>query len=582
MEAVTSGENTSLPEFLDFLYGGLQGYVSTATKSKADDKVVFSRQSFSWPSERDKLTEWITTNGKTVDVYIAPAIFSEPTGRKEHVLASNVVWTEFDGRLPTKEELGTIPLPTLRLRSSTIANEHWYWKLDAPIKDVALLERTNRALAYQLGADTSGWDAGQVLRPPGTYNHKNAQLSYVSIVSRTDNTVAPIAFDVLPAYDLVVNEEDLDFNTVPDVQELIFTKEWPVETRELFLTRDVQHGDRSTLLMRLGYELAELGFSDAEMFSVLRNADDRWGKFKDRSDRNKQLVNLISKARAKYPYEIELGEDTVPLFGVQSFLDTEIEISWVIKNLLQEQGYMLLTGPAGTGKTQFSLRVAISLALGRDFLGMEITRPHRVLFWSLEMGHSDLKYFVSTMVQNLTDEDLLVLEKNLILAPVGEAFYLDNAKGQEAFKNIISSIPNLDTVFIDSMGSCTSGALSDETSVKALMDFNDNLRNSMGIATWYIHHNRKAQGENKKPNKLSDVYGNVYIVNRATSVYCLWPDGSGIQVIPLKKRLSAMEKPWTITRTPDLNFTKGTQVSILKTNEDDGPFKSNVIGLDLT
>jgi hypothetical protein len=573
LELVSEGASeTSLPQFLDFLFEGLEGYVATATKRKDEnDQIIFARQSFAWPSNKDTLVDWIITNGKSIDVYVAPAIFSKPSGKKEDFLASNVVWAEFDGTLPSTETMGTIPLPSLRLRSSNELNEHWYWKLDTPLSDASVIEGINRALTYQLGADSSGWDANQVLRPPSTYNHKREQLTYVSVISYNDSTVSQVTLDVLPAYD--VTNVDVEVETIPDIQEVIFGYVWPQEVSDFFRSKVTNDDDRSAMLMRLGYYLAEMGLSDAEMFSVLRNADDRWGKFKDRTDRNRRLSDLIAKARIKYPREITLGEDTVPLFGTLSFLQTEIEISWIIDGLLQEQGYMLLTGPAGVGKTQFSLRVAINLALGRDFIDMKVERPCRILFWSLEMGHMDLKYFISTMAEDFNDEELMLLEQNLIIAPVGEAFYLDNAKGQQQFREIVDSL-NVDGVFIDSVGSTTSGSISDEGTVKTLMDFNDSLRQSLGIFTWYIHHNRKAQGDNKKPNKLADVYGNQYLVNRATSVYCLWPNNKSIEVIPLKKRLAAVEDSWTISRVGNLDFKKGSNMTILQGGKDDD-------GLDL-
>ncbi len=309
-----------------------------------------------------------------------------------------------------------------------------------------------------------------------------------------------------------------------------------------------------------------MGLSDNEMFSVLRNADDRWGKFKDRTDRDRRLTDLIGKARQKYPREILLPDDAIPIYGLLSFLNTEVEIEWVIPGILQSQGYMLLTGPAGVGKTQFSLQWAIHLALGRNFLGYEVARPHRILFWSMEMGHPDLKYFLSTMCAGMPQEDLLLLEQNLLIAPLGESFYLDVEKTQEQFKEILSEF-EVEGVFLDSMGSSASGAITDESTVRAVMDFNDMLRQRYSVFTWFIHHMRKAQGENKKPNKQADVYGNIYLVNRATSVFCLWPNGSNIDVIPLKQRLAPTEDPWQITRMSNLTFIKKNEVSIIKSNK---------------
>jgi hypothetical protein len=106
----------------------------------------------------------------------------------------------------------------------------------------------------------------------------------------------------------------------------------------------------------------------------------------------------------------------------------------------------------------------------------------------------------------------------------------------------------------DSIGSSATGDIASESTVKEIMGYNDRLRKQYNVASWFIHHNRKATADNKKPNKLSDVYGNQYLTARATSVYCLYPAGEAIEVIPLKKRMAKMESPWGIKRVENLNF----------------------------
>lgn len=584
LELVPSNGSSDLPDFLEYMYGGLEGYVAAATKRvNAEGEVDFKTEAFAWPVAKDVLLDWIIENSKVSEVYTSCAIFSEPRGKREFFKATNVVWTEFDGTIPTPEDLGAIPLPTLQVQSSAEGHQHWYWKLEAPLTDVDAVEGINRSLAYQLGADASAWDAVQILRPPSTYNHKRDLP--VQLVVQSSDTVSPTHFDVLTP----VEPQQVDVpEVIPDITDVVLKYAWPKEVGDLYRIKAPAPGqDRSAMLMRLGYDLAEMGLSDGEMFSVLRNADDRWGKFKDRTDRNRRLSDLIAKARSKYPIELVLDDDEVLIYGLQSFLATEVEIEWVIPGLLQEQGYMLLTGPAGVGKTQFSLRWAINLALGQDFLGQEIAEPRRILFFSLEMGHADLKFFLSTMCQGMSTEDLLTLEQNLLIAPLGEAFYLDQSKEQAKFEAILNQFePN--GVFIDSVGSSSSGQVTDESTVKALMDFNDKIRQRHGVFTWFIHHNRKAQGDNKKPNKMADVYGNQYLVNRATSVYCLWPGGgNNIEVIPLKKRLAAMEDPWAISRQGNLDFKKGGSVALkVPTNallglDEDEPIPASNLGDDL-
>lgn len=581
MQAVDSEKSEPVADFLGYMYEGLEGYVCAPTLDRNDDnpKTNFRHHWFEWPAQQPQLIQHITEASPTLEVYITPALFSEQRLNKNAFKSTNVVWTEFDGNVP--DSLGNIPQPTYRILSSGPGFEHWYWKLQDANSDVTLVENINRSLTYQLGADASAWDATQILRVPGTKNHKRGGVD-VRVISCTQTSVEITGFDSLPA--IPEPTAEFSFDTIPDVTEVILKYPWPQQAIDLFKTREFALGQRSTAIMQLGYFLAEMGLTDAEMFSVLRNADDRWGKFKDRQDRDKRLVDLISKARIKHPAIIEVSEEVIPIFGFQSLLNTEEEIEWVIPGLLQANGYMLLTGPSGVGKTQFSLQMAIHMALGKSFLDYEFERPHRVVFFSLEMGLTDIKYFLSIMATGLTDEERLVLEKNLLLVPLGEPLYLDSQSGQAIFANIVEQL-RPDGVFVDSMGSVSTTELSSESTAKTLMDFNDRIRKSKNLFTWYIHHHRKATADNKKPNKLSDVYGNQYLYNRASSVYCIWPGPGVIEVIPLKKRLAVVESNWQIVRTSQLNFYKkekafaGGTTHLVAVNDPETP-KSNKPLLD--
>ena len=563
MQAVDSvAQPESIESFLNYLYEGLEGYVCAPTlnRNDPDPKSNFRHHWFQWPTQKPQLINHIAEASATHDVYMTPAVFAEERLAKASFKATNVVWTEFDGNVPTS--IGDIPEPTLRVISSGPNFEHWYWKLQAPNSNVNDVENINRSITYQLGADASAWDATQILRPVGTKNHKHEGAD-VRVAYKSETIVEISLFNSLPS--VPEPEVAFDLSTIPDVTEVILKYAWPDQAIALFKTRDFPVGQRSTAIMQLGYFLAEIGMTDAEMFSVLRNADDRWGKFKDRADRDRRLVDLISKARLKHPAIIEISDDVIPIFGFQSLLNTEAELEWVIPGMLQMLGYMLLTGPSGVGKTQMSLQFAIHMALGKSFLGYEFERAYRLIFFSLEMGLEDLKYFLTIMSEGLTDEEKARLEQNLLLIPLGEPLYLDNQNGQSIFSNIVEQI-RPDGVFIDSMGSTSTTELSSESTAKTLMDFNDRIRKTHNIFTWFIHHHRKATSDNKKPNKLSDVYGNQYLVNRATSVYALWPGAGIIEVIPLKKRMAPVESNWQVTRTSNLNFFKKEKAFVGGTN----------------
>ncbi|HET7713984.1 MAG TPA: AAA family ATPase, partial [Patescibacteria group bacterium] len=448
-----------------------------------------------------------------------------------------------------------IKAPSLVVQSSGPGHEHWYWRLTEPITSIESVESRTKWLAYEFNGDYGCWNANRVLRSPGTNNHKRDKTTTVKI---QESTAYPL--DSFPLTDIdSVDDAESPSSVIPDVADVILQYAWPSDAIALYRTQTPH--DRSNALMALGYHCAEMGMADAEIYSVVRNADDRWGKFKGRTDRHKRLLDLVTRVRLKYPIK-EVAEDVYPVFGFRSLLSTEIELSWVIPGLLEANGYMLLVGPSGVGKTQWSLRWAINLALGRNFLGFQISDPQRILFVSCEMNHAGIKYFMDIMAKDMSDADLAILEENFLIAPIGEPLFLDTPDGQSVLTDLIEYHKPNGFIF-DSMGSATSGDLSSEGPVKAIMGFNDHLRNKYDIWTWYIHHQRKAQGDNKKPNKLSDVYGNQYLVNRATSVVCLWPMKDRIEVIDLKIRLSPQSEPWEIQRLSNLDFVKIDNVKIV-------------------
>jgi hypothetical protein len=50
------------------------------------------------------------------------------------------------------------------------------------------------------------------------------------------------------------------------------------------------------------------------------------------------------------------------------------------------------------------------------------------------------------------------------------------------------------------------------------------------IETLALHHQRKAQADNRKPRTLADVYGSVWITAGAGSVICLWGDAGDLRI----------------------------------------------------
>jgi hypothetical protein len=168
-----------LMQFLEYLWGpdspdGKPTFVYLPVKSE-DGK--WRKVTFSWPRSAEGVIEHILAqNAMGSDVYFSPALYRAAKPIKENVKGSWCLWADLDGNAPDDwSKVPGLPEPTLVVQSSIAGHEHAYWRLDSFLTDLSTLEERNRAIALLLGADYSGWDGNQVLRPIGTTNYKRME-----------------------------------------------------------------------------------------------------------------------------------------------------------------------------------------------------------------------------------------------------------------------------------------------------------------------------------------------------------------------------------------------------------------------
>lgn len=554
---------TDTDEFLSFLFGVENGWVYAPYKR---DDGAFIQYWYQWPREEEALSIDIWDRYKRGDQYLSPVLFNSQD--TQDFKCSQVVWCDFDEGIPS--ELGDFPKPAITvLSSSTDRKQHWYWRASKPIRDYATLERYNRQLAYTLGADKGCWNFGRVLRPIGTLNHKYDPPAPVSLLETSDDTIDEHVFSALPSVPESNRDDSFDFAlvSVPDIHEKFPLSE---EFWEFFF-EDKKDGERHTALTSVALTCVENGMTRDEVMTMLFNADDRWGKYVGRRDRETRL-----RAIALYAEQTISGpgagshSDLSGLFGsgqreerdtfgstgprkFSEFVRHQFHVDWVIQDLIHKQGLAIVAAPPGIGKTQFSLNLALSISSGRDFLNWKVVKPRRVLFLSLEMMQPELKFYLDKMAAEFTEEERELFDSNLFFL-ARQAFRLNSEANQRLLLEWIDEI-NPEGIFIDSLSRCTGGDL-EKGEIDQVFDFlNREVRDKRGCFLWFVHHNRKANFQQKQPKKLEDLYGSQYIGAYASTVVGLWKiTNQEIEVNCLKVWLSKPFTSFIAERSSSLTF----------------------------
>lgn len=209
-------EQSQLTQFFEYLFSHDEGFVCIATMRPPVRRDTFNERFFAWPSDKDKLVDFIEKVTPTHNVYFGVNVLSAAKRKKENTIPQNLVWADLDTCPPEQVEI-----PPQCVIESSPGHYQAIWKLDRKV-DPLVAENYGKRIAYLYstnGADKTGHDLTQLLRVPGTYNFKYTMddTPIVRLLASVDSTVSTSIFDALPQAEGTVDVPDLDVPMLADL-----------------------------------------------------------------------------------------------------------------------------------------------------------------------------------------------------------------------------------------------------------------------------------------------------------------------------------------------------------------------------
>lgn len=452
-------------------------------------------------------------NPEKYDLYWCPLPYKQPKRGKKGVPRTKFLWQDLDEADP--KDFDKALFPTIYWESSP-GRYHGLWQLE-DYGDITEVEKLNRDLAHQIGADKSGWDLGQVLRIPGTRNHKYDHKPLVKLKHNHGEI-----YDYSRIRSIVKEVKNLESLHIEsrleekDPQEVLneHASKLPRDLLTTLMQREVPVGKRSDMLWNLEHRLYEHGLTPDEIFTLIKYS--AWNKYKGRHDEDERLQTEISKVISQAVQGVQKEDEPekrLELEGTELEIETYSEMmsnissypGWLVEGFWARRSHGIVAGEPKSFKSTFTLDLAVSVASGEPFLGKyPVDEPGPVLIIQNENNDWLMKDKTEKIITNRRlvgkvkrkGDRLFQIDfpRNIPLYFINQKGYLlNNPEHQEALEKIVKEIKPV-LVILDPLYLMFDGDVNSAKELNPILNWLLKLKTDYKTGVMVIHHYNKGGG----------------------------------------------------------------------------------------
>jgi len=279
------------------IFGEEHGILALGYTQPAED-AKFEHEYFDYPDRAEQAAKRAHELSEAgYNVWHCAHLLTDRRRIKDNAAPITALYVDGDGaKVPD-----WLPKPTAVVVSSP-GREQLYWRLSMPVPP-EVGENLNRRLAYAMGADKSGWDLSQLLRPPRTRNYKYPNTPTVAVENLVEKTAhdAGTLNKLLPTLPEAVQKNERRTGEPRDEPPVkLGTEDLKVYRGEKPKYKDTGRIDRSSSLVKIGRVLYDAGANGPVISETLKERDRTlgWECYTNRRDADKQyqaIVNVLER-----------------------------------------------------------------------------------------------------------------------------------------------------------------------------------------------------------------------------------------------------------------------------------------------